>query len=141
MDKIIKATVEKFYIAESDEESMKHFGMPIPDTIELRLSEALVKKLQKMQELIAENMLTSIKTLSSYRNHPDTSYAVFYKNGKQMEISRYIDVDRYYDTVDVHCFELKCDAFHKNMVQARFIFTSASCREILITTKPFSIEE
>lgn len=142
MNKTIVVQVDNpWYLDEKEEnqKSIMQFGMELPTEIHLVLSESLSTKLKKMQEILKEESLTSIKTLSSYRKAPDPSYAVLYRNGKALDVHYYEDFDTTFPTVDLNCFSLECTLINGVQFVARFLYVNAACADIEIITKPFKI--
>jgi hypothetical protein len=123
------------------EDQVRHlFGMDIPTHVHFFFTDDLFKKMKHIQQLIKENNLTSIETLSSYRKAPDESYAQFYRNDELMKIPKYLDGYKKYDTVDLSNFKLKCESVHARNFSASFLYTNESCNELVVKTQYFSID-
>jgi len=123
----------------TEEEVKQAFGLGIPTHIHLYFTDALIEKMKKIQSLIRENNLTTIKTLSSYRKSPDSSYAIFYRNDEEMHIPKYVDGGRKYDIVELNNFSLTCDSFYGVKFSASFLYTSPSCDEFVVNTEYFDL--
>ena len=141
MTKTILAKVDNLFEEYSNEECLKTFGMEKPTEIHLVFSEALLAKMKRMQSIAREEKLTSVKTLSSYRAHPDTSYAELYRNGQKLEVHYYEDYDREFPAIDdLNCFSLECKSVNGYDFTASFLYVNAACADMVITTFPFSID-
>lgn len=141
MTKHISVEVKKRSIACKEEECFNQFRMAFPDQVVLVLSEALILRLKLIAEFMKANKINSMQTLNSYRKNPDPSYAKFYKDGKEMEISTYIDCDKQYHTVELDCFNITCDSVHSYEFTASFLYVNETCAELVIKTLPFSLED
>src|SRR5579875_2624522 len=140
MSRTIIATVNMRDVEMPEDEVRHLFGMDIPTHIHLVLTDELLAKMKHIQNLIKENNLTSIETLSSYRKAPDSSYALFYRNDELMKIPKYLDGYNKYDTVDLNSFTLTCKSIHSRNFSASFLYTSSSCHELEIKTQYFDID-
>lgn len=139
MNKTIIATVNIKDIKMPEDQVRHLFGLDIPTHIHLFLTDALFEKMKNIQKMIKENNLTTIKTLSSYRKTPDSSYALFYRNNELMDIPKYLDGDIKYSVVDLNNFTLTCDSVHARNFSASFLYTSALCNELEVKTQYFNI--
>lgn len=132
--------VDKRRIRMPDSEIRHLFGMEVPTHIHLIFTDELLTKMKHIQNLIKENMLSSIETLSSYRKAPDASHALFYKDGELMKIIKYLDGSIKYNTVDLNNFTLRCESVQKKNFSASFWYYNETCHELEIKTKNFSID-
>lgn len=141
MTKTILAKVNNIFEEYTNDDCLKTFGMEIPTEIHLVFSQSLIAKMKRMQTLVRSEYLTSVKTLSSYRSEPDTSYAELYRNGKKLEIHYYEDFDKEFPAIDdLNCFDLECRRINGCDFTASFIYVNAACAELVIETLPFSID-
>jgi hypothetical protein len=123
------------------ENEIRHlFGMEVPTHIHIVFTDELLAKMKHIQHLIKENNLTSIETLSSYRKAPDSSYALFYKDGELMKITKYMDGYVKYDTVELNNFTLTCQSVHTRNFSASFLYNNETCHALEVQTKYFDID-
>lgn len=123
------------------EEKIRHlFGMDVPTHIHIVFTDELLAKMKHIQNLIKENNLTAIETLSSYRHAPDSSYGIFYKDGALMKIPKYLDGYVKCDTVELDSFKLTCQSVHARNFSASFWYNNETCHELEIRTKYFNID-
>lgn len=141
MTKTILAKVDNQFEQYSNEDCLKTFGMELPTEIHIVFSDSLIAKMKRIQQLAREERLTSVKTLSSYRAHPDSSYAELYRDGKKLEMHYYEDFDREFPVVDdLNCFGIECKSINGYDFTASFIYVNAACADMVVETVPFSID-
>lgn len=133
--------IQKRSIFSSNEDCIKKFGMQIPDQIQLFLSEPIINQMKRMQEVIIEEHISTIELLSN-NNSRDISYAVLYREEKELEVSyfTYTKNDLKFPTVDLKSLVIICGA-DIDKFEVIFTYINALGEILTIRSSTFKIEE
>lgn len=118
-----------------DETSLRLYGMPLPDEVEIRLASHTQDKMLHHAQLLKEHRLISLRFIDSTRNEPKNTF-VFFKQGKVLDITHYEDGDYFYPVahsifeIEIRAYELssQLQSGHKD-IEIGFIADFLLCNE------------
>lgn len=116
-----------------DETSMRLYGMPLPDEVEIRLASHTQNKMLHHAQLLKEHGLSSLRFIDSKRHEPTNSF-VFFKHGKIMDMAHYEDGSYFYPVahsifeIDIRACEIHPHSGGKH-IEIGFIADFLLCNE------------
>ena len=99
-----------------------NFRMPVPTDIKIYFTKELIKKAQTIKQLMIDHSLNEIRTISSTIKDTNHSYIELYLDKHLIQISKYEDFDRLFNTFKKDSFNLIADSFYKNSFYVNFLY-------------------
>lgn len=88
------------------------YGMPLPTSIKVTLTNSLVEKMKKLEKVLIEEQVTEMQIISSRYIDKEHSHIDLFYNNEKMEVTKYESAGKYIPNFDQDCFHIVLSTLH-----------------------------